>query len=115
VKNNPVVPQGVFYLVGGIGYNFDTSVGAVNEERMFKTTADLSPMGIDDAYIETMISQVTEDFQTNVHSLIFSDIWKKSPAKPLGVNIGGDILIKPAEESEIWNGVFEVYLKTPST
>lgn len=115
VKENPVVPHGVFYLVGGIGYNFDTSVGAVNEERMFRTTADLSPMGIDAAYIETMISQVTEDFQTNVHSLIFSDIWKKSPAKPLGVNVGGDILIKPAEGSEIWNGVFEVYLKTPKT
>ncbi len=115
VKDHPVVRHGVFYLVGGIGYSFDTSVGAVNEERMFRTTADLAPMGIDGAYIETMISRVTEDFQTNVHSLIFSDIWKKSPAKPLGVNIGGDILIKPAEGSEIWNGVFEVYLKTPST
>ncbi|MHA1909234.1 MAG: hypothetical protein ACW98Y_18200 [Candidatus Thorarchaeota archaeon] len=115
VKDNPVVRHGVFYLVGGIGYSFDTKVGAVNEERMFRTTADLNPMGIDEAYIETMISRVTEDFQTNVHSLMFSDIWKKSPAKPLGVNIGGDILIKPAEGSEIWNGVLEVYLKTPST
>ena len=115
VKDNPVVPHGVFYLVGGIGYSFDKSVGAVNEERMFRSTADLSPMGIDGAYIESMISQVTEDFQTNVHSLIFSDIWKKSPAKPLGVNVGGDILIKPAKDSEIWNGVLEVYLKTPNT
>ena len=115
VKNRPVVPQGIFYLVGGIGYSFDSTVGAVNEERMFRTTADLSPMGIDEAYIENSISQVTEDFQTNVHSLIFTDIWKKSPAKPIGVNVGGNILIKPATDSEIWNGVFEVYLKAAST
>lgn len=115
VKDQPVVPQGTFYLVGGIGYSFDTSIGAVNEERMFRTTADLTPMGIDEAYIENNISQVTEDFQTNVHSLIFSDIWKKSPAKPLGVNVGGKILIKPTKDSEIWNGVFEVYLKAAST
>ncbi|MFW9919894.1 MAG: hypothetical protein ACFFED_09860 [Candidatus Thorarchaeota archaeon] len=113
VKDEPQIPHGVFYLVGGIGYSFDTSVGAVNEERMFRTTVDLSPMGIDEAYIENSISRVTEDFQTNVHSLIFSDIWKKSPAKPVGVNIGNDLLIKPAKDSEIWTGVFEVYLKSP--
>ncbi len=113
VKEEPIVPQGIFYLVGGIGYSFDTSVGAVNEERMFRTTVDLSPMGIDEAYIENNISRVTEDFQTNVHSLIFSDIWKKSPAKPVGVNIGNDLLIKPAQDSEIWTGVFEVYLRSP--
>ncbi len=115
VSDRPVVPQGIFYLVGGIGYIFDTKVGAVTEDRMFRTTADLMPMGIDEAYIENNISLVTEDFQTNVHSLIFSDIWKKSPAKPLGVNVGGDILIKPAKDSEIWNGVFEVYLKAANT
>lgn len=113
VKDEPNIQHGVFFLVGGIGYSFDTSVGAVNEERMFRTTADLSPMGIDAAFIERKISEVTEDFQTNVHSLIFSDIWKKSPAKPVGVNIGKDILIKPATDSEIWTGVFEVYLKSP--
>ncbi len=115
VKDEPHVPSGIFYLVGGIGYSFDSSIGAVNEERMFRMTADLSPMGIDEAYIESNISQVTEDFQTNVHSLIFSDIWKKSPAKPVGVNIGNDILIKPTSDSEIWLGVFEVYLKKPIT
>ncbi|MFW9907795.1 MAG: hypothetical protein ACFFEF_04410 [Candidatus Thorarchaeota archaeon] len=113
VGEQPSVPQATFYLVGGIGYSFDKSVGAVNEERMFRTTADLSSIGIDAAYIENSISRVTEDFQTNVHSLIFSDIWKKSPAKPEAVNIGGDLLIKPAKDSEIWNGVFEVYLKSP--
>jgi hypothetical protein len=115
VGPDPSVAHGVFYLVGGIGYSFDRTVGAVTEERMFRTTADLSPMGIDAAFIENSISKVTEDFQTNVHSLIFSDIWKKSPAKPVGVNVGSELLIKPAADSE-WNaGVFEVYLKSPKT
>jgi hypothetical protein len=107
------VPHGVFYFVGGIGYTFDKKQGAVSEERLFRTTEDLSTFGIDKAYIETKISQVTEDFQNNLHSLVFSDVWKKSPAKPLSVNFGGDILIRAEPTSEIWMGVFEVYLKSP--
>jgi hypothetical protein len=47
--------------------------------------------------------------------LVFSDVWKKSPAKPLSVNFGGDILIRAEPTSEIWMGVFEVYLKSPKT
>jgi hypothetical protein len=109
------VPHGVFYFVGGIGYTFDKKLGAVSEERLFRTTEDLSQYGIDKAYIETKISQVTEDFQNNLHSLIFSDVWKKSQAKPLSVNFGGDILIRAEPTSEIWMGVFEVYLKSPKT
>ncbi len=115
VKDKPEIPQGIFYLVGGIGYSFDKAVGAVNEERLFRTTVNLAPQGIDEAYIERSISKVREDFQTNVHSLIFSDIWKKSPAKPIGVNIGKELLIKPAKDSDIWTGVFEVYLCSPRT
>jgi len=115
VGENPVVPHGVFHFVGGIGYTFDKKVGAVNEEQLFRTSTDLSPMGLDTAYVETRISQITEDFQTNLHSLIFSDIWKKSPAKPLGVNFGGDILVKAESSSEIWMGVFEVYLRPTKT
>jgi hypothetical protein len=109
------VPHGVFYFVGGIGYTFDKKLGAVNEERLFKTTEDLSQFGIDKAYVETKISQVTEDFQNSLHSLIFSDVWKKSPAKPLTVNFGGDILVRAEPTSEIWMGVFEVYLKSPKS
>jgi hypothetical protein len=109
------VPHGVFYFVGGIGYTFDKNLGAVSEERLFRTNEDLSQFGIDKAYIETKISQVTEDFQNNLHSLIFSDVWKKSPAKPLTVNFGGDILIRAEPTSEIWMGVFEVYLKSPKS
>ncbi len=110
-----LVPHGVFYFVGGIGYTFDKSLGAVSEERLFRTTEDLSQYGIDKAYIETKISQVTEDFQNNLHSLVFSDVWKKSPAKPLSVNFGGDILIRAEPTSEMWMGVFEVYLKSPKS
>ncbi|MFW9967856.1 MAG: hypothetical protein ACFFEA_11955 [Candidatus Thorarchaeota archaeon] len=109
------VPHGVFYFVGGIGYTFDKKLGAVNEERLFRTTEDLSQFGIDKAFIETKISQVTEDFQNSLHSLIFSDAWKKSTAKPLCVNFGGDILIRAEPTSEIWMGVFEVYLKSPKS
>ncbi|MHA2140737.1 MAG: hypothetical protein ACXADC_02145 [Candidatus Thorarchaeota archaeon] len=109
------VPHGVFYFVGGIGYTFDKKLGAVNEERLFRSTEDLSQFGIDKAYVETKISQVTEDFQNNLHSLIFSDVWKKSPAKPLTVNFGGDILVRAEPTSEIWMGVFEVYLKSPKS
>ncbi|NHJ14625.1 MAG: hypothetical protein EAX95_13175 [Candidatus Thorarchaeota archaeon] len=111
--DNPVVPHDVFQFVGGIGYTFDKKVGAVNEEQLFRTNEDLSQFGMDKAFIETRISQVTQDFQTNLHSLIFSDIWKKSTAKPVGVNFGGDILVKAESSSEIWMGVFEVYLKPP--
>jgi hypothetical protein len=109
------VPHGVFYFVGGIGYTFDKKLGAVSEERLFRTTEDLSQYGIDKAYIEAKISQVTEDFQNNLHSLIFSDVWKKSQAKPVSVNFGGDILIRAEPTSEIWMGVFEVYLKSPKS
>ncbi len=109
------IPHGVFYFVGGIGYTFDKKLGAVSEERLFRTSEDLSQFGIDKAYIETKISQVTEDFQNSLHSLIFSDVWKKSPAKPLSVNFDGDILIRAEPTSEIWMGVFEVYLKSPKS
>lgn len=113
VGDEPVVPHNVFYFVGGIGYTFDKKLGAVSEERLFRTTEDLSSFGIDKAYIETKITQVMEDFQNNLHSLIFSDVWKKSRAKPVGVNFDGDILVKAAPSSEIWMGVFEVYLSSP--
>lgn len=111
----PIIPHDVFQFVGGIGYTFDKKVGAVNEEQLFRTNIDLTQYGMDKAFIETKISQITEDFQTNVHSLIFSDIWKKSTAKPVGINFGGDILVKAESSSEILMGVFEVYLKPPTT
>jgi len=107
------VPHGVFYFVGGIGYTFDKKVGAVSKERLFKPTGDLSAQGIDNAYVERMISRVTEDFQTQIHSIIFSDIWKKSSAKPVGVNFDGDMLVKAEQSSDLWTGVFEVYLRPP--
>lgn len=113
IGNEPSVPHGVFYLVGGLGYAFDKKEGAITKERIFKQTGDLSAQGIDSAYIERIISRVTEDFQTQVHSIIFSDIWKKSSAKPVGVNFDGDMLIKAEESSDLWTGVFEVYLKPP--
>jgi len=115
IGNEPRVPHGVFYFVGGIGYTFDKKVGAVSRERIFKQTADLSGQGIDSAYIERTISRVTEDFQTQVHSIIFSDVWKKSAAKPVGVNFNGDTLIKAEPSSDLWAGVFEVYLSPPKT
>ena len=107
------IPMGVFYLAGGIGYTFDKTIGAVNEERLFRTTADLSQYGIDSAHLDVSISRVTEDFQNRVHSLIFADIWKKSKAKPVGANFGGDLLVKPEPSSDIWSGVFEVYIAPP--
>jgi hypothetical protein len=111
--NEPSVPHGVFFLVGGLGYVFDKKEGAITKERIFKQTGDLSAQGIDSSYIERVVSRVTEDFQTQVHSIIFSDIWKKSEAKPMGVNFEGDMLIKAEESSDLWTGVFEVYLKPP--
>ena len=108
------VPQGEFHLVGGIGYTFDKTEGAVVEGRLFRSTADLSPQGIDEAYIDGMISRVTEDFQNSMHSLIFADVWKKGTAKPVGVNFGGNLLLKAEPSSEIWTGVFEVYVKAPN-
>ena len=107
------IPMRIFYLAGGIGYTFDKTVGAVNEERLFRTTADLSQYGIDSAHLDVSISRVTEDFQNRVHSLIFADIWKKSKAKPVGANFGGNLLIKPEPSSDIWSGVFEVYIAPP--
>ncbi len=107
------IPIRVFYLAGGIGYTFDKTIGAVNEERLFRTTADLSQYGIDSDHLDVSISRVTEDFQNRVHSLIFADIWKKSKAKPAGANFGGDLLIKPEPSSDIWSGVFEVYIAPP--
>ncbi|MHA1936015.1 MAG: hypothetical protein ACW97A_12090 [Candidatus Thorarchaeota archaeon] len=115
LDDEPKVAHGIFYFVGGIGYTFDKKIGAVNEERLYRSTADLTPMGIDNAYVEGVISGITEDFQNNVHSLIFSDIWKKSKAKPEGVNFGGDILIKAEKSSDIWSGIFEVYIAPPKT
>ncbi|TFH06838.1 MAG: hypothetical protein E4H14_09870 [Candidatus Thorarchaeota archaeon] len=107
------VSQGEFHLVGGIGYTFDKTEGAVSEGRLFRSTTDLSPQGIDEAYIDGMISRITEDFQNSMHSLIFADVWKKGKAKPVGVNFGGDLFVKAEPSSEIWNGVFEVYVKSP--
>lgn len=113
VDDEPKVPQATFFLVGGIGYVFDKTEGAISEERLFRTTADLSPQGIDEAYIDRMIRRVTEDFQNKLHSLIFADVWKKSQSAPVGVNFGGNLLIKAEPSSEIWAGVFEVYVKSP--
>jgi hypothetical protein len=113
IREEPRVPQGEFYLVGGLGYTFDKTEGAVGEARLFRSTADLSPQGIDEAYIDTMISRITEDFQNNLHSLFFADVWKKGSAKPIGVNFGGDLLVKAEPSSDIWAGVFEVYVKPP--
>lgn len=107
------VPQGEFFLVGGIGYMFDKTEGAISEERLFRSTTDLTPQGIDEGYIDRMIRRVTEDFQNKLHSLIFADVWKKSKSGPVGVNFGGDLLIKAEPSSEIWMGVFEVYVKSP--
>ncbi|RLI58173.1 MAG: hypothetical protein DRO87_04535 [Candidatus Thorarchaeota archaeon] len=115
IGNQPNVPLGEFFLVGGIGYEFDKKEGALSEERLFRSTVDLSAHGIDDAYVDGMISRVTEDFQTNLHSLIFADVWKKTKAKPVGINFGGDLLVKAEPSSEIWTGVFEVYVKAPSS
>ncbi|TFG29071.1 hypothetical protein EU528_10215 [Candidatus Thorarchaeota archaeon] len=109
------VPQGEFHLVGGIGYTFDKTEGAVSEGRLFRSTTDLTPQGIDEAYIDGMISRITEDFQNSMHSLIFADVWKKGKAKPIGVNFGGDLFVKAEPSSEIWTGVFEVYVKSPKS
>lgn len=113
VGDEPQVPQAEFYLVGGIGYRFDKTEGAISEERLFRSTTDLSPQGIDEAYIDGMIQRVTEDFQNKLHSLIFADVWKKGKSAPVGVNFGGDLLVKAEASSEIWAGVFEVYVKSP--
>ena len=115
LSESPQIQHGVFYFVGGIGYTFANEVGAISEQRIFKTTVDLSSQGIDAAYLETMISQVNEDFQNNLHSILFSDLWKKGKVKPLGVCFGENLLIKAEPSSEIWTGVFEVYVKPPSS
>jgi hypothetical protein len=109
------VPQGVFYFAGGIGYTFDQTEGAASEERVFRSQEDLSMHGIDSAYLEGMMLSVTEDFQTRVHSIIYADVWKKVKARPIGVNFGERLLIKADPASEIWTGVFEVYLGPPKT
>ena len=113
IGDEPRVPQAEFFLVGGIGYRFDRTEGAISEERLFRSTADLTPQGIDEAYIDGMIQRVTEDFQNRLHSLIFADVWKKGKSAPVGVNFGGDLLVKAEPSSEIWTGVFEVYVKSP--
>jgi len=113
IGDEPRVPQAEFYLVGGIGYRFDRTEGAISEERLFRSTADLTTQGIDEAYIDGMIQRVTEDFQNKLHSLIFADVWKKGKSEPVGVNFGGDLLVKAEASSEIWTGVFEVYVKSP--
>ena len=115
IGEEPHIQHGVFYFVGGIGYTFDNEVGAISEQRIFKSTADLSSQGIDAAYLETMISQVNEDFQNNIHSILFSDLWKKGKVKPVGVCFGENLLIKAEPSSEIWTGVFEVYIKPPKS
>ena len=66
VGDEPRIPQGEFHLVGGIGYTFDKTEGAVSEGRLFRSTTDLTPQGIDEAYIDGMIQRVTEDFQNNM-------------------------------------------------
>jgi len=108
------VSQGEFHLVGGMGYTFDKTEGAVSEGRLFRSDTDLSPQGIDEAYIDGMISRINEDFQNSMHSLIFADVWKKGKAKPVGVNFGSDLFVKAEPSSEIWAGVFEVYVKAPN-
>ncbi|MBN2228482.1 MAG: hypothetical protein JW779_02740 [Candidatus Thorarchaeota archaeon] len=113
IGEEPRVPQGEFFLVGGIGYTFDKTEGAVSEGRLFRSTTDLSAQGIDEAYIDGMISRITEDFQNSMHSLIFADVWKKAKVKPVGVNFGSDLFVKAEPSSEIWTGVFEVYVKSP--
>lgn len=113
IGDEPAVPQAEFYLVGGIGYRFDKTEGAISEERLFRSTADLTPYGIDEAYIDGMIQRVTEDFQNRLHSLIFADVWKKAKCGPIGVNFDGNLLVKTEANSEIWTGVFEVYVKSP--
>jgi len=113
IGDEPRVPQAEFFLVGGIGYRFDRTEGAISEERLFRSTADLTPQGIDEAYIDGMIQRVTEDFQNKLHSLIFADVWKKGKSEPVGVNFEGNLLIKAEPKSEIWAGVFEVYVKSP--
>ncbi len=107
------IPHGVFHLVGGIGYTFDKRVGAVQEERLFRTTMDMSSLGITETYIDSMIRRITTDFQNNVHSIMFSDVWKRCKERPVAVNFGGEVLIKMAIGSDIWTGVFEVYLRQP--
>jgi hypothetical protein len=97
-----------------MGYTFDKTEGAVSEGRLFRSTTDLTPQGIDEAYIDGMISRITEDFQNSMHSLIFADVWKKGKVKPVGVNFGGNLFVKAEPSSEIWTGVFEVYVKAPS-
>lgn len=115
IGDEPTVPQAEFYLVGGIGYRFDKTEGAISEERLFRSTADLTPYGIDEAYIDGMIQRVTEDFQNRLHSLIFTDVWKKGKSSPIGVNFDGNLLVKTEVSSDIWTGVFEVYVKSPKT
>ncbi len=113
LSSEPLVPHGVFHFVGGIGYTFDKKEGALSEERMFRPSVDLSGEGIDQAYIESMLGRVIEDFQGNFHSMVFADLWRKSKAQPLGVNFDGSLLLKPIEGSDIWSGVFEVYIAPP--
>jgi hypothetical protein len=113
IGDEPHIQHGEFFFVCGIGYTFDKEVGAISEQRIFKSTVDFSSQGIDAAYIETMISQVNEDFQNNLHSILFSDLWKKGETKPLGVCFDENLLIKAEPSSEIWTGVFEVYVKPP--
>ena len=83
------------------------------QSALFRSTADLTPYGIDEAYIDGMIQRITEDFQNRLHSLIFADVWKKAKYAPIGVNFDGNLLVKTASSSEIWMGVFEVYVKSP--
>ncbi|MEM2143390.1 MAG: hypothetical protein QXS20_08250 [Candidatus Thorarchaeota archaeon] len=110
VGDEPSVAHGTFHLVGGIGYIFDKGVGAIQEERMFRTKADLSVHGFTEAYIDSVLSTITSDFQTNIHSILFSDIWRKSNEKPKAINFG-EVLVKAYPESDIWSGVFEMYLR----
>ncbi len=103
----------VFHFAGGIGYTFDKAEGAVSEERVFRSPQDLDPHGIDHAHLESMMLRVREDFQNKVHSIIFADVWKKVKQQPVAINFGGQLLIKAEAASEIWTGVFEVYLASP--
>ncbi|MFO7836562.1 MAG: hypothetical protein R6V83_07905 [Candidatus Thorarchaeota archaeon] len=110
----PKVAHGIFHFVGGLGYIFDKEEGAVQEERLFRSTVDLSDNGIDRAYVDGVIERMTEDFQNNVHSLMFTDVWKKSDERPTGVVFDQNLLIKMGASSEIWTGVFEVYVRPPA-
>ncbi len=108
----PAVQHGVYHLVGGIGYAFDLRAGAVEEARLFRTGVDLETLGLTEAYLDEALSRVVSDFQTNVHSPMFSDVWKKGTGSPEALKIGNTV-VKLAPNSSLKSGVFELYIRRP--